>query len=35
MINYLKGVKIKAIQIYFDEKRKSIILKNDDLLVIL
>jgi len=26
-----KGVKIKAIQIYFDEKRKSIILKNDNL----
>jgi sugar fermentation stimulation protein A len=30
-----KGVKIKAIQIYFDEKRKSVILKNDDLLVVL
>jgi DNA-binding sugar fermentation-stimulating protein len=30
-----KGVKIKAIQIYFDEKRKSVILKNDDLPVIL
>jgi sugar fermentation stimulation protein A len=30
-----KGVKIKAIQIYFDEKRKSIILKNDNLPVIL
>ena len=26
-----KGVKIKAIQIYFDEKMKSIILKNDKL----
>jgi sugar fermentation stimulation protein len=30
-----KGVKIKAIQIYFDEKRKSVILENDDLPVIL
>jgi DNA-binding sugar fermentation-stimulating protein len=30
-----KGVKIKAIQIYFDEKRKSVVLKNDDLPVIL
>jgi sugar fermentation stimulation protein A len=30
-----KGVKIKAIQIYFDEKRKSVILKNDDLPVVL
>jgi sugar fermentation stimulation protein A len=30
-----KGVKIKAIQIYFDEKRKSIILENDNLPVIL
>jgi sugar fermentation stimulation protein A len=30
-----KGVKIKAIQIYFDEKRKSVILENDDLRVIL
>jgi len=30
-----KGVKIKAIQIYFDEKRKSVILKNDNLPVIL
>jgi sugar fermentation stimulation protein A len=30
-----KGVKIKAIQIYFDEKRKSIILKNDNLPVVL
>jgi sugar fermentation stimulation protein A len=26
-----KGVKIKAIQIYFDEKRKEVILKNDNL----
>jgi sugar fermentation stimulation protein A len=30
-----KGVKIKAIQIYFDEKRKSVILKNGNLPVIL
>jgi sugar fermentation stimulation protein A len=30
-----KGVQIKAIQIYFDEKRKSVILKNDNLPVIL
>jgi sugar fermentation stimulation protein A len=30
-----KGVKIKAIQIYFDEKRKSVILKNDNLPVVL
>jgi sugar fermentation stimulation protein A len=30
-----KGVKIKAIQIYFNEKRKSVILKNDNLPVIL
>jgi sugar fermentation stimulation protein A len=30
-----KGVKLKAIQIYFDEKRKSVILKNDNLPVIL
>jgi sugar fermentation stimulation protein A len=30
-----KGVKIKAIQIYFDEKRKSVVLKNDDLPVVL
>jgi sugar fermentation stimulation protein A len=30
-----KGVKIKAMQIYFDEKRKSVILKNDNLPVIL
>jgi len=30
-----KEVKIKAIQIYFDEKRKSIILKNDNLPVVL
>jgi hypothetical protein len=30
-----KGVKTKAIQIYFDEKRKSVILENDDLPVIL
>jgi sugar fermentation stimulation protein A len=30
-----KGVKIKAIQIYFDEKRKSVIFKNDDLPVVL
>jgi sugar fermentation stimulation protein A len=30
-----KGVKIKAIQIYFDEKRKSIILENDNLPVVL
>ncbi len=30
-----KGVQIKAIQIYFDEKRKSVILKNDDLPVVL
>jgi len=30
-----KGVKIKSIQIYFDEKRKNVILKNDNLPVIL
>lgn len=30
-----KGVKIKTTQIYFDEKRKSVILENDDLPVIL
>jgi sugar fermentation stimulation protein A len=30
-----KEVKIKAIQIYFDEKRKSVILENDNLPVIL
>jgi sugar fermentation stimulation protein A len=30
-----KGVKIKAIQIYFYEKRKSVILKNDNLPVVL
>ena len=30
-----KGVKIKAIQIYFDEKRKSVIFKNDNLPVVL
>jgi sugar fermentation stimulation protein A len=30
-----KGVKIKAIQIYFDEKRKSVVLKNDNLPVVL
>ncbi len=30
-----KGVKIKAIQIYFDEKRKNVILKNDNLPVVL
>jgi sugar fermentation stimulation protein A len=30
-----KGVQIKAIQIYFDEKRKSVVLKNDNLPVVL
>jgi sugar fermentation stimulation protein A len=30
-----KGVQIKAIQIYFDEKRKSVVLRNDDLPVVL
>jgi sugar fermentation stimulation protein A len=30
-----KGVKIKAIQFYFNEKRKSVILKNDNLPVVL
>jgi sugar fermentation stimulation protein A len=30
-----KGVQIKAIQIYFNEKRKSVVLKNDNLPVVL